>query len=336
MRSTLTVAVRRLGLPVALAAFVTLLAVAFAWPTSNVHPRGVPVALSGSAAFVGTTSRALNASAPGAFDVTVAPTEAAGRAMVADNQVDGLFEQTDRGPELVLGAAGRPAVAELLTSVQGRLQQGSAPGLVSDEVPPPSDDPHSAVFTAAALPTVLGAIAAGAVLATSKCSRHHRLLSTATVAVVSGVGLTLVLDTWLGALTGSWWALAGCYALGVGAIVVAINGLTHHFGRVGLVVGAATVMLLGNPLSGASSAPELLPSGWSALGQALPPGALSNAIRAIAYYGDNGASSSVLILAAWVLVGSLLLLVGSTLGADHPHMAVAADSTSPNPSIHEE
>jgi hypothetical protein len=313
MRSTLITGVRHLRLPLALAAFVTVLAAAFAWPTSNLEPRDVPIALTGSTQFVTTTARAMNARAPGAFDITLAPSDTAGRAMLDDNEVDGLFEQTDLGPRLVVGAAGRPAVADLLTSVEGDLQQDAAPRLVTDQVPPPSEDPSSAVFVAAALPTVLGAIAAGAILASSKRSRHERLVGTALVAVLSGVGLTLVLDSWLGALDGEWWALAGCYALGVGAIGVAINGLTHHFGRVGLVVAAATVMLVGNPLSGATSAPELLPSGWSALGQALPPGALASAIRAVAYYDGSGASSSVLVLVAWALVGSLLLLAGSSV-----------------------
>jgi hypothetical protein len=96
---------------------------------------------------------------------------------------------------------------------------------------------------------------------------------------------------------------------------------------VGLVVGAATVMLLGNPLSGATSAPELLPSGWSALGEVLPPGALTNAMRAIAYYDDNGASSSVLILAAWALVGSLLLLAESAVAREHNRHLAATDTS---------
>jgi hypothetical protein len=324
MRSTLLAGVRHLRLPLALAAFITVLAAAFAWPTSNVAPRDVPIALTGSTHFVTTTARAMNAHAPGAFDITLAPDDATGRAMLEDNQVDGLFEETDLGPRLVLGAAGRPAVADLLTSVAGEMRQGSSPHLVADQVPPPSEDPHSAVFIAAALPTVLGAIAAGAILATSRRSRRDRLLSTAIVAVLGGVGLTLVLDNWLGALDGDWWALAGCYALGVGAIGVAINGLTHHFGRVGLVVAAATVMLVGNPLSGATSAPELLPHGWSALGQALPPGALASAIRAIAYYDKSGASSSVLVLTAWALVGSLLLLAGSSAGPGRSRRTVVA------------
>ncbi len=323
MRSTLVTVVRRLLLPLALAAFVTLLATAFAWPTSHVEPRGVPIGLAGSPRFVTATTRALDAQAPGAFDITVAPTDADGRAMLDDNAIDGLFVEGSSGSQLVLGAAGRPAVADLLTSVEGRLQRDA--GGVTDEVPPPSDDPHSAVFTAASLPTVLGAIAAGAVLASSGRSRHDRLASTVTVAVLSGVGLTLVLDSWLGALGGHWWALAGCYALGVGGIVAAINGLSHHFGRAGLVVVAGAVMLLGNPLSGATSSPDMLPTGWSALGRVLPPGALTNAVRAVAFYDDNGASSSVLILAAWALVGSLLLLVESSTGRSRP---VAAAITS--------
>ncbi len=328
MSSLIRTTLLALRLPVALAALVTLLATAFAWPASHVGPRDVPVAVTGSRQFVATASAALDAQGSDAFDITVAPSDAAGRAMLRDNDVDGLYEESPSGPTVVLASAGRPAVAQLLTAVATTLDQqtnaDALTGPVSDAVPPPSDDPHSVVFTAAALPTVLGAIAAGVILALRGRSRVQRLLSALVVGGVSGLALATVLNTWLGALDGSWWALAGCYALGVGAIVGVINGAANVFGKAGMTVAAASVMLLGNPLSGATSAPEMLPDGWSGIGRIMPPGALDNAVRAIAYYGNDGAGSSVFILAAWVLVGALLLVAGpaATLTRRRRHIAI--------------
>jgi hypothetical protein len=319
-----TVTLRSLRLPLALAGLVTVLATAFAWPTSHLEPRDVPIGLSGSPGFVSRTTAALNSHDPGAFDITVAPDDAAGRQMLRDNEIYGLFDESGTTSRLLLASAGRPAVAQLLTGVETEMSQGRSSSAVTEEVSSPADDPRSAVFTSAALPTVLGAIAAGVILGLTKRSRLDRLLSVALVAAVSGLALTLVLNTWLGALSGDWWTLAGCYALGVGAIISAINGLSNVFGRVGLIATAATVMLLGNPLSGATSAPELLPRGWSALGQVLPPGALATSLRDIAFYDGNGASSPVLALAAWAMVGTLLLVAGpaTSLRRRRRHIAI--------------
>jgi hypothetical protein len=310
MHSLPLAALRSLRLPVALAALITVLATAFAWPASHLEPRDVPIGVTGSVTFVDRVTATLHAQDAGAFDVTVAPDSSSGRSLLRDNQIDGLFTETAGGPRLVLASAGRPVVADLLTSVESAMTRAESPAVVTDAVPPPGDDAHSAVFVAAALPTVLGAIAAGALLALSRRPRIDRLVGVVVVAGLSGLALTTVLNTWLGALGGSWWALAGCYALGIGAILAAVNGLAHVFGRAGLIAAAATVMLLGNPLSGATSATQMLPDGWSALGRALPPGAFAGAVRAVAYYDAHGASGPVLVLAAWALVGALLMLAG--------------------------
>jgi hypothetical protein len=330
MSSPVRTVLMALRLPVALAALVTVLATAFAWPTSHLGPRDVPVAVTGSPRFVAATSTALNAQHD-AFDVTVAPSDAAGRAMLRNNDVDGLYEESPTGPTLVLASAGRSAVAQLLTSAATRMSGRATPSAgittATDEVPPPADDPHSAVFTASALPIVLGAIAAGVILSLRDRSRGHRLLSALTIGGLAGLALATVLNSWLGALDGSWWALAGGYALGVAAIVAFINGAANIFGTAGMTAAAASIMLLGNPLSGATSAPEMLPNGWSALGQVMPPGALDNSVRAIAYYGNDGASSSVFVLAAWTLVGLLLLLAGPAtwFGRPRRHIAITPD-----------
>jgi hypothetical protein len=182
------------------------------------------------------------------------------------------------------------------------------------------------MFTAAALPSMLGAIAAGIMIALAGGTRRNRLLSMAVAAAGSGVAVVLVMDNWLGALPGDWWPMAAAYVLGVGAVISAIGGLHHHCGRLGMCAVTVTLMLLGNPLSGATSAPELLPDGWSALGQALPPGALASALRSMAYYNGNGATGPIIVLAAWVGVGLLLLFAGSVA---HPYGRDLATAVEP-------
>jgi len=66
------------------------------------------------------------------------------------------------------------------------------------------------------------------------------------------------------------------------------------------------VMLLGNPLSGLTSAPEFLPSGWGTFGQLLPPGATGTVLRSDAYFGGVGANRAVLVLSCWAAFGLVL------------------------------
>ena len=68
------------------------------------------------------------------------------------------------------------------------------------------------------------------------------------------------------------------------------------FGRVGLAVGALLALLLGNPLSGLNSAPELLPRGWGELGQLLPQGANATLLRSTAFFSGAGATTAVVVL----------------------------------------
>jgi hypothetical protein len=72
------------------------------------------------------------------------------------------------------------------------------------------------------------------------------------------------------------------------------------------------MMLLGNPLSGLTSAPEMLPSGWGSLGQLLPPGAAGTALRSVSFFDGAGAGRPFLVLSAWIAFGLLLCAFGAT------------------------
>ena len=70
------------------------------------------------------------------------------------------------------------------------------------------------------------------------------------------------------------------------------------------------MMLVGNPLSGAATAPEMLP-GWSGVvGRLLPSGAGGQLLRSTAFFDGRGASHSVVVLVAWLTIGVVLCLAG--------------------------
>ena len=72
------------------------------------------------------------------------------------------------------------------------------------------------------------------------------------------------------------------------------------------------MVFVGNPFSGASAAPELLPQpvGW--IGRFLPPGSATELLRSSAFFGGEGAAEAAIVLSVWAACG-LLLIIGKML-----------------------
>ncbi len=118
--------------------------------------------------------------------------------------------------------------------------------------------------------------------------------------------MAAVLQTWLAVLTGNYLADAGVIALAHAATTLAILGLRAVLGIAGIGVGAGILVALGIPVSGAISAPELLPTGWGTLGTYLAPGAAATALRSVAYFDGAGSAAALAIPGSWTLAGAAL------------------------------
>lgn len=101
------------------------------------------------------------------------------------------------------------------------------------------------------------------------------------------------------------------FGLTVLAVGAAVAGLAAVAGRAGAALGALLMVLVGNPLSGVSSAPELLPAPAGAIGQLLPPGAGGTLLRSTAFFDGAGAAAPLAVLASWVLLGPVLSWVAA-------------------------
>ncbi|WP_420595477.1 hypothetical protein [Deinococcus sp.] len=131
------------------------------------------------------------------------------------------------------------------------------------------------------------------------------------VALLAGLGITAILQLWFGTLAGSYLLNSLVVSLGVAAIGAFIFGLEAVLGFVGLGLGGATMLLLGNSFSALGGAPELLPSSWGAFGQLLPPGAFGTLLRSVAFFDGAGWQTPTLTLGVWVVAGLSLVIVGS-------------------------
>jgi hypothetical protein len=114
-----------------------------------------------------------------------------------------------------------------------------------------------------------------------------------------------------GSIDDDMWLAAAGLTLGLLAAGLAMLGLGSLFGRVGLAIGAALAMLLGNPLSGLASAPEMLPAGWGALGQWLPQGATATLLRSTAFFDGAGAATAIAVLTGWAVAGTALIVLAA-------------------------
>jgi hypothetical protein len=92
-------------------------------------------------------------------------------------------------------------------------------------------------------------------------------------------------------LGGDWLVNAGVLGLTVLAVGGTVAGPAALFGRAGAALGALLMVLVGNPLSGVSSAPELLPEPAGAIGQLLPPGAGGSLLRSTPFFDDAGGTA---------------------------------------------
>lgn len=297
---------RVVGLALGLSIVVGVLVTAFVWPSSEVAPRDVPIAVAGPPEVVAQAEQQIEAALPGAFDVEQVADVDAARQAIQDREVYGaLVLQPSAPPQLMTASAASPAVAQLLTGVATQLADSGGPGVV-DVVPLPDGDPRGTGFGAGALPMVMAGLAVGVAMA-FVVSAVWRRVAGAVLAAIGGAALAvLVMQTWLEVLSGDWLANAGAFALTVAAASLTIIGMHAVLGRAGIGIAALVMFLLGNPLSGVTSAPEMLPSGWGAFGQALPPGAGGSLLRSTSFFDGAGAGGPLLVLGCWIAGGLLL------------------------------
>jgi len=94
------------------------------------------------------------------------------------------------------------------------------------------------------------------------------------------------------------------------AVSAPICGLGALVGPAGVGLGALLVFFFGNPISGLTTAPELLPKPWGAIGQLLPPGAGGSLLRSVAFFDGARSAGPLWVLIGWGLAGLALTAIG--------------------------
>jgi hypothetical protein len=323
---------------VALAAIAAqfILVTAYAWPAARLAPRHLPLVVAGPPVAVKAAASELTRTHPGAFRIVQASDQTAARDDITGRRAYGAIVVGRPAPVVLTASAASPAVAQLLTQLAGQLAKARSP--VRDVVPADVHDPHGATFGAMLLPLVVTSILAGALLALTVGSVPGKLAGLGLFAAGGGAALAAVAKSWLAVLPGGYYALAGMLgliALAVAATVTGLGSLAARAGRAtaGVGLGAALMFALGNPFSGATSAPELLPAPWGTIGQWLPPGAGATLLRAVEYFGGARAGQPWAVLAAWAGGGLALVALSKHRRTARSGPAATAPAQERSPAV---
>ncbi|GAA0365218.1 hypothetical protein NE235_15650 [Actinoallomurus spadix] len=284
---------------------------AFTWPAARVAPRHVPIVVAGPGPAAAAVARRLDAERHGAFEVRRRPDEAAARRALADREAYGAIVAGPAGPRVLVASAASPAVAQLLTQLSQRMS-GRPVQAPQDVVPADADDPRGAAFGALVLPLVMSSLVGGVLLTLLIGAAWERPAGLLLFAAGGGAVTAVIVGGWLSIVPGAYLAIAGVLGLTVLAVSGTVVGLGAAIGGRGLGVGGAVMMLLANPLSGVTSAPELLPRPWGSIGQGMPAGAGGTLLRSVAFFDGARAGGPLIVLIAWAGIGLLLLGLGAS------------------------
>jgi hypothetical protein len=314
-----------------LIALVGVLVVVFALVGSNVaanhapKPHGVPVGVIGTPAVIGALAGALERRAPGAYRIHEYSSPAAAQTAILHRAIYGALQPLP-SPLLLVAGAASPAVSALLEQSFAAVAHTEGKALlVRDLVPLPSSDSHGATAFSMILSLIITAIMGSAVIYLLGRYRPPPQRLAAMLALGAGAGLVaaLVTNVVIGAFPGHFlavWAVATLFYLALGMPIAAFQVLV---GAGGVAIGALMFLVIGNPASGGSSAPELLPGFWREVSQLLPPGAATTAMRDVVYFHGHGMTHALLVLGLWATLGAALVVTVNTLRA-HARPATAS------------
>ncbi len=310
---------------VVLPVMIALAVLAFAWPAARIAPRNLPVGVVGATPASQQIVDGLSRAQPGGFDLHLYADEAAARAAIHDRDVYGAFVVTSGEITVLEASAASPTVAQLLTTVgQGLARQVSAHAAAEgrahvavglkpvDVVPSSAGDPRGLVLSSALLPMTICSIIIASVLGLVVGFRPawRQLVALTVVSAVAGLGAFVIAQSFLGAFPHEYLATWAALSLTLLALSGTTAGLIALLGPAGLGLGAVLMVFVGNPFSGVTSAPQLLPDWVDHLGQWLPPGAGANLLRSTAYFNGNGGAGHLVVLVLWAAFGLSAVVVG--------------------------
>ncbi|MFE8976708.1 MULTISPECIES: ABC transporter permease [Streptomyces] len=286
-------------------------------------PHQVPITLVAPPAVESDLVARLDALPGDPLHVTPVATRAEARARLLDRRTDAalVVDPATRTDTLLVASAGGPSATTAATEILQEVARAQNRTILVRDLRAPSagDSRGLSSFYLVLSWTIGGYLAASALnmAAGSKKPTLSRTLIRLTAmlpyGLVSGIGGAIIVGPVLDCLPGAFWELVGIGTLVVfasGAVGVALQSVA---GTVGLGLTILIFTILGNPSSGGVYPSSLLPPFWSAIGQALPPGAGTTVVRNTVYFDGNATAGALWILGAWAFGGVVVAILAAAL-----------------------
>jgi nucleotide-binding universal stress UspA family protein len=312
------------------AVLVTVLLSTFHQP----QPHGLPVGVVAPAGVVRHLQAALNAHAPGGFDLRSYAGVAGARTAMAHRVLDAAVIITPGGLRLLTAEAGGIAPAQAVTAAFGAVAAGTGRSLtVLDVIPPLSRDSEALSPFFLLLGVLFPSLAAGS--ASALGFRRGRAawavaapVAAAAVAGLAAAGIAVGITGF-----GNYPAIAGIVAL----FCLAVSAPTALCARVSPALVSLAVLVfivLGIPVSGGPSGLAAFAPGFvRALNPALPLGVAASALRNTVYFHGYDTARDLWILTAWAgggLIALALVMAMRRRPARHLRGAAPAAPVAPD------
>jgi len=246
-----------------------------------------------------------------------------------------VVDPNGKTDELLVASGGG---ASLVTAVEqfaqhAEAQQGRSVR-VTDVVPLQSGDARGLSGFYLVIGWLVGGYLVASLLGVAKGARPAnprraaiRLGAVVPYAVLSGLGGALIVDQWLGALTGGFWSLWGLGTLLVLSSATVTMAFQTLFGTIGIGITVLLFVVLGNPSAGGAYQYQLLPAFWRHVGGWIPNGAGTDAVRRIVYFAGHGIAGEVWLIVAYVVVGAVVTMAAAVRHARREGNRVAVPAT---------
>ena len=268
-------------------------------------PHNLPLGIVGPQSVADGARAQLKRVAPGGYRILDYDSLTAAKSAIRHRSIYGAFRPAPAAVLLVASAASPPVAALLQRTFATISRTSGTPLIVQDVKPLPASDSTGATTFSAILGLIIAGLAGTSLVYTF--TRHRgegvRVLATFVLAVGAGLLTAVITNFVVAAYPRHFFAVWGVATLFLLAIGMPIAAFQVLFGVAGGAIGWVLFFVVGNPASGGSSAPELLPGFWRALSQALPPGAAVTSLRDVVYFDGHGSLHSMIVLALYALVG---------------------------------
>jgi hypothetical protein len=228
-------------------------------------------------------------------------------------KIDGALVAGPQGAKLiVVPAAGNPGASALsaaFTAGAAALHQEIA---IVQAHPLPPGDASGAVSFFVVMALIIGGYLSSTIAMAfgGRATRRRRLVSLGIAAVIGA----LLTDTLAGPVldavpTSKFLVLWALFTLIMMAVAFATAALQAVLGAGGTLVVVIVFVIFGAPASGGTVPASYLPTLWRTIGPYLPAGAGTTTVRNTIYFDGNRITTSLIILAAYLIVGALAVLL---------------------------